>query len=302
MSGLREKIYFWINEGRLRPNQYNSFHVEELVATGALHDEMKSFLGIAISKSFRELDSIKRSFSSRTQEELFKHLEDFVFPVDRNGTPHGASQRMVKSGDFGEIVASCLVQSDPRLELPLSKLLWKFNKDKSLFCTDLFCHDVGLREKRLHYWEVKVRTTLEHKMSEKRGVNHYVAVHAHDALVHDKNGAQDQIADFLVRLYSRDADLLEGAGNSTAAAEKRTLADKYQDILSNHGSYRRSYVVCLILDSPDAFDENMLQQLQGLPVELAELTVKLILVPNLKVLMTAAYVAAYDEIRRHVFG
>jgi len=299
MSLLADRFFHWINQSRLRAISY-SFVVQELHANPSVKSEAERLLGKAIATSYRGPNDLRRTFSEKAEADLYAYLEKNVFPVDRNGQPHDASQRMLKSGDFGEVVAECLAKASG-VEVPLTKLLWKLNKDKAMFCTDLFCHDPGLSQKQLQYWEVKTRLNLSRTRVKERADSFYVPAVAHDSLKRDKEQASDQIADFLCRQYLREAEVLDSVGKSLAANARRQLADKYQDIVLGDGAYTRAYVVCLLLDSPSAFDEKILDELHKLPSEIDNLTVKLILVEELGEIITNSYKEAYAYLRNYVY-
>ncbi len=264
--------------------------------------QFPKFMGGLLLESYRERDFLREQYRDKEKEALLTYLESYVFPTNRLGVPTTASEKMVRSGDFGEALLGKLAKEVHGLDVPFEKMMWKLRNDKSSFCTDIFAHNSSGDIKDLHYYEVKVRQTLAKEKSHKRGSNYYISIVAHDSLMFDQNLPSEQIADFLRRMHFEKSKLFQEANNSNEASKFRKLSLEYGKIVDNSQSHNRHYCVGLVLDQDKGFQEEVITDLETLPPELKPLLVSVVLLPNLKDLIESSFKAAFEKACDYVYG
>src|SRR5690606_25940402 len=150
--------------------------------------------------------------------------ENYIFPADS-----GLADKIVKPGDFGEILASMIVSYFEGLIVPINKLRWKFNNNRSVFCTDMIAHNDGDTIKDIYYYEIKTRQSIR----KENGC--YLTVNAHNSLLKDQLQANQGIADFLSRLSYEVRDF--------------DASLKYGDIVRNPTKYNPHFELFFIIEA-----------------------------------------------------
>jgi hypothetical protein len=202
--------------------------------------------------------------STATEEEIRKYILEQVIPADNS-----QFDRNVRQGDWGEILASLIVSYFQKLEITIDKIQWKFNKDKSVFCTDLIAFDKK-NIKDIYYYEIKTRQYPNEKEGKKGEKKQFITVLAYRSLLKDAESPTESIADFLAKLYSFKGDY--------------ETADKFMDIVKNPQKYNKKYELFLIVESKK-FSAYMLDDLIALSPVLSPLNVVVVLIDNLKQLV-----------------
>lgn len=226
--------------------------------------EIKEMLGDEVLSSFRSFEMLKFHYETRTEQELVDYIKNYVLPDD--------AERMAKivwKGDFGEVLASSIVSYFRKLVVPIKKMRWKFNKDKSVFSTDMFAHNDGDVIKDLYYYEVKSRKDT----TEKEGAapdRFYIAVIAHNGLKKEQLQPTEAIADFLSKYYFDRNEFAQ--------------ATKYHDIILNPTSYKKFFEVFLIIDKA-GFNQGIVDELEALPPALKPLCLTIVLIDDLESLV-----------------
>jgi len=200
-----------------------------------------------------------------TEEEIRKFVIDKVIPAENN-----QFDRNVRQGDWGEIFASLIVVYFRKLEIPINKLQWKFNKNKSVFCTDLIAFNNADKIDDIYYYEIKTRQNPDKKKGKKGEPKQFISVLAYNSLLKDAESPSDAIINFLYKLY--------------IDKEKYETANKFKDIMKNPDKYNKKYEIFLIVESTK-FNTNMLDDLNSLKPNLSPLSVTVVLIDNLKQLV-----------------
>ncbi len=198
-----------------------------------------------------------------TEDEIRNYVKEQVIPKEET-----QFDKNVRQGDWGEILAALIVSKFQNLEVPINKLQWKFNKDKSVFGTDLIAFNNGDKIKDIHYYEIKTR--LKPDLKEGREPNrHYIAVLAYKSLLKDEQSPTETIADFLERLYFEKEDY--------------NTASKFRDIVKNPHNYNREFELFLIVEKSkfERKADEILGELNNLPPKLEPLNVTVVLIDNL---------------------
>lgn len=259
----------WLEE-KTRDKHPYTFNVCDISEKNRVDEEILDYLSKKTLISYRSIKSLKKTFSSKPAKELKKYLKKYVFPSVQEIVKNGEKRirKNVRKGDLGEIITALVVTEFRGLVVPFYKLRWKFNNNRSIFCTDILAHNKGKNITDLFYYEVKTRTTLNNK----------IAIEAHDSLKRDI--PNESIADFLQRYYSNIAETLENQGKKEASVSFYDIAEKYSDIVNNPSNYSRKFEIVLVLEKSE-FREKVLTTLNALPPTLSSLTVTIILVDNL---------------------
>lgn len=187
----------------------------------------------------------------REEFELRKYLNDSVFP--------STSLQIIKNvrqGDFGEILSTLIVEKFQNLKVPISKLRYKFNKDRSVFCTDLISINQGDVITDIKYYEVKTRITYSKD----------TAIKAYEGLLKDENKPSETIADFLDRMYFEKAEALNEAGQIYQAETYYSISKQFGEIVKDPSKFNRSFEIVLIIEK-SKFREDMIDELNGLILE-----------------------------------
>lgn len=225
------------------------------------NNEVIKCLQEKILTSYRKLDFYESHLGERaTEGEIRGYIKEQVIP--------GKKAQIVRQGDWGEILAVLLVSKFQNLKVPINKLQWKFNKDKSVFGTDLIAFNKENTIKDIHYYEIKTRLKPDQKEG-KSPNRHYIAVLAYQSLYKDEQSPTETIADFLERLYYEKKDY--------------DTASKFRDIVKNPHKYSREFELFLIVEKSkfERKAKEILDELNNLPPRLNPLNVTVVLIDNL---------------------
>ncbi len=237
-----------------------------------LNEELKSYISRELINAYTKLERLKIIYKTKPREELLNFI---------NQKLPSAQSTIIRIGDWGETITYLIVRYISKLEVPLRKLRWKFNKDKSVFGTDLFAHNSENIE-TLYYYEVKTS-------SSKANLN--LAVKAYDDLQKNFQNQSNGITNFLYELE--------------VEKENYDSALKYADILKQPEKYNNSYEAFLVLDS-EYYEERIQDLLSNLNNEKEELvsplSVTIVLIDNLRDLIDSTFSHAPTEAVNFVHG
>lgn len=254
-------ITSWLNYKADIPKP--TFTVFVLSENQTIDDTIKAVLQKEQLNSYRNIDFLKIHYKTEPRQNLVDYLNNQVLPSLTD-------QFHVWQGDLGETLGSMIVSYFQNLDVPLKKMRWKFNKDRSVFCTDMIAHNKGNSITDLYYYEIKTRQSLNSKESIGRSTS-YITIHAHNSLLKDKDSPTEGIIDFLSRYYYEKDDL----DNSS----------KYHDIIKNPNSYNKKFELFFIGEKT-SYISNILDDLDSLPPQLSPLNVTVVLIHNFKQLVS----------------
>ena len=215
-------------------------------------DNLLKYLQEKILISYRKIDFYKFVLQNESKEKIINYIKEQVIPnndtiIDKN----------VRQGDWGEVLTSLIILKFKGYE-SANKLQWKFNKNKSVFGTDLIAFNPN---GAIHYFEIKT-TQNPHRKKEGK----YISVRAYNSLLNDMVAPTESIADFFMRLAYDKGEF-----------EK---AKKLKDIVLNPTNYKKEFELFFIVEK-SKFIENILKELNNLPPELNPLNVTIVLIDNL---------------------
>jgi hypothetical protein len=280
----------WLDRN-LRKKAY-SFNIYDITEKKPLDEDIKEYLSHQTLIQYKNLEYLKK-YKNDSTDELREYLRNYTFPNTRHSFTKGGKQiiKNVRQGDFGEILTTLLVEEFTDLKVPISKLRYKFNKDRSVFCTDLISHNNGDVITDLKYYEVKTRTSKS---------VYKTATEAYEGLERDESKPTEAIANFLSNHYYEKAEVLFEVGKEEEAEPFYNLAKQFSDIVKNPQNYNRSFEIVLIIER-SYFKEKLLKKLNELSLKLLPLEVTLVLVDNLNDLVINTFNNAEDIAVKHVF-
>lgn len=211
--------------------------------------------------SYRSIEELKFHLSESTEDEIKKYVTDYVIPENAS-----IIDRIVRQGDWGEIVAGLIVANIQKLSIPIHKLRWKINKNKSVFGTDLIAFNLGDPITDIHYYEIKTRVA-SHQKEGKNPNRNYISIIAHNSLAKENNMPNEMLADFLMRYYVAQNDYASAA--------------KFKDIVKNPSAYNRNFELFFIVEENN-YTDTIFDELHNLPPQLAPLRVTVIIVNDLQ--------------------
>lgn len=258
----------WLNYNKQPDaNVFKLIHVREKKSPT---DEIIDYIKDRIVSSYRSIDMYKFMLEGCSEAEIKSYIEDYVIPSAKDQIV-----KNVRQGDWGEILTSLIVQKFQGLEVPIDKLRWKFNKDRSVFSTDMLAHNQGKEIKELYYYEIKTRLQPNRKESPAKGVPvNYITILAHNSLLKEQSAPTEAIADFLVRYHVEHKDY--------------TKAAKYRDIVLNPDKYPKKFELFFIIEK-DKYIDDIVSELNALPPQLLPLNVTIVFIDNLKNLIEESW-------------
>jgi len=259
----------WLSHTEKSPSPYGLFRVIDVVEKLSADQKVCEYMAEEILSAYRNFEELKFRFESTDAATLEAYLISNVFPAD-----HYTLVRNVRQGDFAEVLSSLIVQYFQGLVTPLHKMRYKFNKDRSVFCTDMMAHNDGAVITDLYYYEIKSRLDIRKETEKVSGNTDYITVLAHNSLLKDELTPNEAIADFLSSRYFEQGEY--------------ELCAKYNDIVLNANKYNRKFELFFIIEK-EKFKDDILTELQNFPATLAPLSVTVVLIENLKKLIEQTY-------------
>ncbi len=248
----------WLEYIEQNPNPY-TFRLIDVSEKITPDDRIKEYLGDEILRSYRNLDFLKVQYEHEHEQKLREYIKNYVLSSDKNQIT-----KNVRQGDFAEILTSLIISYFEGLEVPLKKLRWKFNNERSVFCTDLIAHNSGDEISDLYYYEIKSRLSL--KKESIAGQSNYITVIAHNSLLKDEGAPSEGIADFLARYFYELGDF--------------DSSNKYMDIVKNPQNYNRNFELFFIIEN-SKYITDILTDLDNLPPTLNPLRITVVLISGL---------------------
>ena len=270
----------WLQYSERVPKVFGNFRLIDVSEVKTPTSEIKDFLADKLLSSYRNLEFLKTDYKHEPPAKLEAYINAYVFPADV-----GLANTIVKPGDFGEVLASIIVSYFEGLEVPIHKMRWKFNKDRSVFCTDMIAHNPEETITDIHYYEIKTRQNIQ-----KETVNHsrnHVTVNAHNSLLKDQTSGNEGIADFLSRYYHEIGD--------------PDNAKKYSDIVRNPARYTRHFELFFIIEASEYLPV-ILNDLENLPPSLNPLNVTVVLLNDFRVRVDESYQRAMAMAHKYVYN
>ncbi|EJF10972.1 Hachiman antiphage defense system protein HamA [Pontibacter sp. BAB1700] len=270
----------WLEYEELNPCPYK-FKLINVSERKDIDEDVKSFLGKEIIESYRHLDFLKFMYEESSEQELIDYINKQVFSTDQHQLGKNVTQ-----GDFGEILAYLIVTYFQGLTVPLRKMRWKFNKDKSVFSTDMVAHNSVAPLTDFYYYEIKTKLQLAKEYPVSGEPGQYITVIAHNSLLKEEQSPTYGIADFLLRLNYEKHDFEE--------------ATKWKDVVKNPNKYNRNYELFFVIER-EKFLSNIITDLEDLPPSISPLNVTVVLIKNLGRLIVEMKKKAIDEAVNFVF-
>jgi hypothetical protein len=296
---MLQEIGRWFNKNE-DDTTYSNFNVVFLRENGSsLPDApIKQYLEEELAKSYRNVSYLKTHYYNEPEDKLVDYLNNYVFPETSN-----TINKNVWKGDFGEILAGLVVSYFQNLDVPIKKMKLKFNKDRSVFSTDMIAHNNGNIITDIYYYEIKTRQNIKEKETVKvSGVNHrdYITVHAHNSLHRDETSPNEGIADFISRYYEEKATTFAEIGDDENMKLMLEQSKKYHDIVKNPSTYNRKFELFFIAET-SSYELTILNALDALSSHLSPLNVTILLIENLNELIDSSRNNIIESTKRLVY-
>lgn len=224
--------------------------------------------------SYRPVDQFKFLVKDLTEAKIKSYVLDYVVPKDVTQIDLN-----VRQGDWGEVFAALMVAHFQGLDIPINKLQWKINKDKSVFGTDLIAFNSGEKIQDIHYYEIKTRVA-SHKKEGKAPNYNYISILAHNSLLNDQNAPNELIADFLSKLFYERREY--------------EIASRFIDIVQNPSNYNRKFELFFIVEKNN-YTESIFEELHNLPPQLTPLRVTVVIIEDLQKLIQETWSDIQDR-------
>ena len=241
------------------------FRLINIVETTTPEDHVKDYLGQEILKAYKNIDYLKFIYREEPQDKLIKYITEYVLPSGKNQIA-----KNVQQGDFGEILASLIVEYFMGLTVPIRKLRWKFNHERSMFCTDMIAHNTHGAIKDIYYYEVKTRLII--RKEQFGNESNYITVNAYNSLLKDEKTPNEGIANFLSNYYYEINDY--------------DAASKYSAIVNHPERYNRNFELFFVIEKAKYIDA-IIDDLQNSHPTLSPLCVTVVLIDQLGRLILA---------------
>lgn len=281
---MPQQLDRWLNKEEVDSSPYSFQVVFFKERNASLPDaEIKKYIEEQVSISHRNLSHLKLHYQTEPRESLSSYLESYVFPEMTNQI-----NKNVWQGDFGEILAGLIVAYFQDLEVPIKKIKLKFNKDRSVFSTDMIAHNKDDVITDIYYYEIKTRQNIQNKETVKVAGNNlynYITVHAHNSLHREEISPNEGIADFLSRYYEDKAmTYVETGGEASNIEHMLSLSKKYHDIVKNPSNYNRKFELFFITEA-SSYNDVVLTTLNSISPLLSPLKITVLLIDNLNELI-----------------
>lgn len=221
--------------------------------------ELCNFIKESILKAYLDQDLSKDFLITKSLDGIKGYIKRTVIPDAKTQL-----EKNVREGDLGEVIAALIV-SEIQGKVHLNKLRFKFNKNKSVFGTDIVALNSLDDTTTVYYYEVK---TLYDGFTKKD--NKYITVIAYEALDKDFSAKTNTVLDFWVKILKERGDLEH--------------ASKLFDLVFEPDSINPDFGIFIITDK-NLTQEDLncaLQQLNDLPPTLSPLSVTFVFLDNLK--------------------
>ncbi|MFW2488215.1 hypothetical protein ACN077_06515 [Clostridium chromiireducens] len=287
----------WLREEPRDSDKYY-FDIIDMDEIKMIDDEILDYLGGIILESYRNKENLKKKFQGKTEDDLKDYLSKLVFPniKEFSNDKQNQPRKNVMQGDFGEILTSEIIRKIRNLEVPIVKMSYKFNNNKSVFCTDILAHNFGEKITDLTYFEVKTRVNNEKKDQ------HYIAYNAANSLIHDQQSDNSEaIADYLQRYYYDLSIIAAECSNYEVEEKYLSLSARYMDIVLNSEKYNKNFEVAIIMEK-DKYNDDIIEDLNTLNFPCGSLKITIILLKDIIQLYKIAFEYALKYSKKYVFS
>lgn len=259
-------LHSWL-ESPKSSNKANFTLLEITEKTSPPDEDILKWLNLEILSAYRDVWYLKYSYKNKTKEELMKYLDEYVFPNMKD-----QFSRNVWQWDFWEIITSLIAIYVHNLIVPIKKMRWKFNKEKSVFSTDLVSHNNWSEIEEIHYYEIKTKQNLTDKIKCRfDGTKKYITSIAYKWLEQDQNLPNWALFDFLSRQLYQEW--------------KYDLSKVYWDlVLRDKNDITRKYEI-VVIGEKSTFSTEIIDELEAQSIILPNTCLTLILIENFKDLL-----------------
>lgn len=255
----------WLSANNRPTASGRAYAVVDYTEKGPPDGNMLSYLSGLVLTSKRNPNLLKRAVDKLGSTEWKQYVEKVL-----------SKRIQLRHGNFGEIVGKEILNKFEGFDVPIEKLRYGISKEDSLAGTDLcgFVFDSEGKITAACFGETKVRIETDKKK----------AVEAHAQLLADQSVHFAEILDFIANCL---------------AEQNNPLFEQVQDLMLSRLNVPEHYRVVLVFER-GKWHEDCLHNLDSEDPLLDPLTVKVVLVDNLKALIKsvfdqAGYSASFDD-------
>lgn len=252
----------WLNH-QIKPSTF-SFTVIEISEKEKINQEIKAKLQQEIIDSYCKIEDLKVRYQHKDKNKF----EEFL----KTKLPSMKDQlsKNVWQGDVGEVLAALIVSHFQNREVPIKKMRFKTNKDKSVFGVDMIATNKGEVITDIYQYEIKTKENLCEKDYGKKGNPRYISIVAHESLNQD-NVLEQNLPGWLVTFY--------------LASGEMDKVKKYWDVFDKEIIPIKHFELFIIGDA-SSYNEIILTALDSLSIKLSPLNVTIFLIENFKKLIS----------------
>src|SRR5690554_5583233 len=119
----------WISETP-RDESGFCFTVIDISEYSQITKDVKKLLASSLILSFRETEHLKKRYENQPKMKLKEYIENKIFATRKDNFSIAT-----RSGDWGEAFCGLVLDEFRGYTLPIKKLRWKINNNRSLFGT-----------------------------------------------------------------------------------------------------------------------------------------------------------------------
>lgn len=251
----KDYIGNWLNEPQQDTSTQYKFKLIKITNKSNKTTDLIKDLQKELLYTYREKDFLDEQIFTRSKEDIIKYVSGMI-PDDQCNINDN-----VRTGDFGEVLVKAIIMYFYKY-IAYNKLKFKFNKNRSVFATDLVAFDDILNPESIYYYEIKTRTSLNKEDGS------YITEIAYNGLVKDEDNAVQPVLDFMAQRFNESG--------------KKELSAKYLTLALNKHLVKENYEIFILTnDISEKKINNICNALQTHQITLNPLSLNLVLVPEL---------------------
>ena len=251
----KDYIGNWLNEPQQDTYTQYKFKLIKITnksnkTTDLIKDLQKELLYAYSEKYF-----LNEQVFTRSKEDIIKYVRGMI-PDDQCNINDN-----VRTGDFGEVLVKAIIMYFYKY-IAYNKLKFKFNKNRSVFATDLVAFDDILNPESIYYYEIKTRKSLNKEDGS------YITEIAYNGLIKDEDNEVQPVLDFMAQRFYENGE--------------KELSAKYFNLALNKHLVKENYEIFILTnDISEQKITNICNALQALEIKINPLSLNLVLVPEL---------------------
>lgn len=248
----------WLNISLENMSNSYKYKLLKITSKGSHEERLVKDLQDELLFSYKEPKYWKTKVFQLTEDEIRKVVNSTI-PADTNQITNN-----VRTGDFGEVLVKLIIRHFYNFT-SFNKLKYKFNKNRSVFATDLVAFDNINDPKLIFFYEIKTRRSL----NKENGL--YITEIAYEGLKKDEDNEVQPVLSFMSQRFDE--------------LGKDELSLKYLQLSLDKKSIKRNYELFVLTnDINDKKIKKICDALQDVDIKLSPLSLTLVLLPDLYII------------------